>query len=37
MVALAKQTKSRFGRWFKEFQAKNKPPYRWYEHDCFPH
>jgi hypothetical protein len=37
MAALVKQTKTGFSRWFKELKEKNKPPYRWYEHDCYPH
>jgi hypothetical protein len=35
MVALAKQTKSRLVRWFKEITERNKPPYKWYEHDHY--
>jgi hypothetical protein len=33
MAAMIK--KSRFVRWFKEFSAKNRPPYRWYENDYY--
>jgi hypothetical protein len=35
MVALAKQTKSRLVRWLKEFRERNKPPYKWHEHDHY--
>jgi hypothetical protein len=35
MVALAKQTKSRLVRWFQEITERNKPPYKWYEHDHY--
>ena len=35
MVALAKQTKSRLVRWFKEFKERNRPPHKWYEHDHY--
>jgi hypothetical protein len=33
MAALIKKTGSRIGRWFKQFREKNRPPYRWYDHD----
>jgi|HubBroStandDraft_6_1064221.scaffolds.fasta_scaffold604289_2 hypothetical protein len=33
MAALVKKTRSRFSHWCKEFVAKNKPPYRWYEYN----
>jgi hypothetical protein len=33
MTAMIKKTSSRFARWFKEFRERNRPPYRWYEHD----
>ena len=33
MVALAKKTGSRIGRWFRQFWEKNQSPYRWYEND----
>lgn len=35
MVALVKQTQSRFARWFKKYRDENRPPYRWYEHDRY--
>jgi hypothetical protein len=35
MVDLAKQTKFRLVRWFKEFRGRNKPPYKWYEYDQY--
>jgi hypothetical protein len=35
MVRLAKQTKSRFVRWFKEFRERNTSPFKWYEHDHY--
>jgi len=35
MVGLARQTKSRVFRWFKEFKERNRPPHKWYEHDHF--
>lgn len=35
MAALVIRTSSSFVRWFKQFSAKNRPPYRWYEHDHF--
>jgi hypothetical protein len=35
MVALAKQTKSRLVRWFKEFRERNKPSHKWYEYDHY--
>ena len=35
MTALIVKTRSRLVRWFKAYQAKNRPPYRWYEHDHF--
>jgi hypothetical protein len=31
-----KKTKSRLTRWFKQFKEKNRSPYKWYEHDCYP-
>ncbi len=33
MTVLLKRTGSRLARWLKEFSEKNRPPYRWYEHD----
>jgi hypothetical protein len=33
MAALIKKTGSRIARWIKQFREKNRPPYRWYEHD----
>jgi hypothetical protein len=35
MTVLIKKTQTRFVRWFKEFSAKNRPAYRWYEHDHY--
>jgi hypothetical protein len=35
MAALVKKTGSKFARWFKELKEKNRPPYRWYEHDHY--
>jgi hypothetical protein len=35
MTALIKKTQWRIVRWFKEFSERNRPPYRWYEHDQF--
>jgi hypothetical protein len=35
MVALVKQTQSRFVRWCKQFSEKNRPPHRWYENDYY--
>jgi hypothetical protein len=35
MTASVKMRKARWRmtRWFKQFRDKNRPPYRWYEHD----
>jgi hypothetical protein len=33
MTAMITKTSSRIARWFKEFKQRNRPPYRWYEHD----
>jgi hypothetical protein len=33
MTAMINRTRFRITRWFKEFTAKNRPPYRWYEND----
>jgi hypothetical protein len=30
-----KKTGMRATRWFKRFQEKNRPPYRWYEHGIY--
>jgi hypothetical protein len=35
MADLVKKRRSRFVRWFKKFSERNKPPYRWYEHDHY--
>jgi hypothetical protein len=35
MTATVKKTGSRVARWFKGFSDKNRPPYRWYEHDYY--
>ncbi len=35
MAALINKTQSRVVRWFKEFSARNRPPYRWYENDHY--
>lgn len=33
MNALVRMTGSRIGQWFRRFREKNRPPYRWYDHD----
>ncbi len=35
MTTRTTKTASRLVRWFKEFSARNRPPYRWYEHDHY--
>jgi hypothetical protein len=37
MTALVEIRKARWRmtRWFKQFRDKNRPPYRWYDHDHF--
>jgi hypothetical protein len=30
-----KNAGTRTARWFKRFQEKNRPPYRWYEHGTY--
>jgi hypothetical protein len=34
MATIRKGTKQ-FTRWFKNFRAANRPPYRWYEYDVY--
>jgi hypothetical protein len=34
-MAAIKRTGTRFARWFKKFQEKNRPPYRWHEHSPY--
>jgi hypothetical protein len=36
-MTATKKTESGLRRWFKNLKEKNKPPHRWYEHDCYPH
>lgn len=33
MAALINKTGSRIGQWLKRLREKNRPRYRWYEHD----
>jgi len=35
MTAAVKRTGTRLVRWFEEFRRKNRPPYKWYEHDLY--
>ena len=35
MTAAVKKTSTRLVRWFEEFRRKNRPPYKWYEHDLY--
>jgi len=35
MAAQIAKAKSRLVRWFKQVSEKNRPPYRWYEHDHY--
>jgi hypothetical protein len=35
MTAAVKTTGTRLVRWFEEFRRKNRPPYKWYEHDLY--
>jgi hypothetical protein len=35
MTAALKKTSTQFARWFRTVQEKNRPPYRWYEHDLY--
>jgi hypothetical protein len=35
MVAAMKKNGRHFAEWFKAFKEKNRPPYRWYEHDPY--
>ena len=35
MAALISKTQSRVVRWFKEFSARNRSPYKWYENDHY--
>ncbi len=35
MTALVKKTRSRLVRWFKKVREKNRPPFKWYEHDHY--
>jgi hypothetical protein len=35
MTKAMKRNGTRLVRWFKKFQEKNRPPYRWYEHGYY--
>ena len=35
MTAAVKRTGTRLVRWFEEFRRKNRPPYKWYEHNLY--
>jgi hypothetical protein len=35
MTAAVKKTGMRLVRWFEEFRRKNRPPYKYYEHDHY--
>ena len=35
-MARVRQNMSALSRWFKQFKKNNRPPYKWYEHDCYP-
>ena len=35
MTAAVKKSGKHFVRWFRKFQDKNRPPYRWYEHSYY--
>jgi hypothetical protein len=35
MTAAVKRTGTRLVRWFEEFRRKNRPPYKWYEHEHY--
>ncbi len=35
MAATVKKAGRQFTRWFKAFREKNRPPYKWYEHDLY--
>jgi hypothetical protein len=35
MTAAVKRTGTRLVRWFGELRRKNRPPYKWYEHDLY--
>jgi hypothetical protein len=35
MTKTTKTPGTRLTRWFKTFREKNRPPYRWYEHDGY--
>ena len=35
MTAAVKKTGTRLVRWFEEYRRKNRPPYKWYEHELY--
>jgi len=35
MSAAIKRAGTRFGRWFKSFQEKNRPPHHWDEYSLY--
>jgi hypothetical protein len=36
-MATIKKMSARLASWFKAFREKNRPPYRWYEDNLYPH